>query len=374
MTAMPFELHDFPAVTIESANRNRRLIASWLFVVAGMIVVMVGLGGATRLSGSGLSIMRWAPLDGILPPLSHAAWERLYALYKTIPQYALVNRGFGLTGFQHIFWLEWVHRLWGRLIGVAVIVPLVWFWWQGRLTPGIGRWLLLLFVLGGFQGLLGWLMVSTGFRPDATAVAPLWLVAHLCLALTLYAAILWTGLSVLTPTPTPLRKCRALFGLTCFLACLVALTIAAGGLVAGTHAGFVYNTFPLMEGRLVPANYARLTPFLANLTSNLAAVQFDHRALATLTALTALGTVVLALATEIPRRVRNAYLALGFVVGLQYALGVATLLAVVPIGLAVAHLVNATLVLTAALVALHAVRGATSSAATAVRSTRVGLG
>jgi heme a synthase len=369
MIVMPFDVREIAAAETGQADSNRRLIAGWLFVLAGMILVMVALGGATRLTGSGLSIMRWAPLAGALPPFSHAAWERLYALYRTIPQYALVNHGFGLAGFQRIFWLEWVHRLWGRIIGLAVIAPLAWFWWGGRLTPRLAPRLLLLFVLGGVQGLIGWLMVSTGFRPDSTAVAPAWLVLHLSFAFTLYAAVLWTGLSVLTPDPAPIPHARALLRLTALLAALVALTIAAGGFVAGTHAGLEYNTFPLMEGHLVPANYALLHPFLANLTRNPAAVQFDHRALATLTAIVALLAVLLALRIRLPPAARRAFIALGLVVAVQYSLGVATLLSVVPVGLAIAHQVTATLVLTAALVGLHAVRGARLSPAAGPQGT-----
>ncbi|MGH7190282.1 MAG: COX15/CtaA family protein, partial [Acetobacteraceae bacterium] len=282
--------------TAREPLRSRRLLAGWLFLLAGMIFVMVGLGGATRLTGSGLSIMRWAPLTGALPPLNHADWERLYALYQRIPQYALEHRGFGLAGFEGIFWLEWVHRLWGRLIGLAVIVPLVIFWWQGRISRWLGARLLLFFVLGGVQGLVGWLMVSSGFRPDSTAVAAPWLVFHLVFALALYAAILWTALVLIAPDPPRLRGARPLFRLTSAACILVAFTIAAGGLTAGTHAGFVYNTFPLMEGHLVPGNYARLQPFLANITRNTAAVQFDHRLLATLTLLVTVSAALIALA------------------------------------------------------------------------------
>ncbi|HUC19783.1 MAG TPA: COX15/CtaA family protein [Acetobacteraceae bacterium] len=370
MTIMPFELSALPADRAGKAARqvdhNRRLLASWLFLLAGMILVMVALGGVTRLTGSGLSIMRWAPLSGALPPLSHAAWERLYALYRSIPQYKLVNQGFGLSGFQHIFWLEWVHRLWGRLIGVAVLVPLAWFWWQGRLVPGLALRLLLLFILGGLQGVLGWLMVATGFRPDSTAVAAPFLVAHLCLALALYAAILWTGLSVLNPSPSPTAGARPLFRLTLLVTGLIALTIVAGGLVAGTHAGFIYNTFPLMDGRLIPSSYAALHPFLANLTRNVAAVQFDHRLLATVTVLTTLATAVLALRSPLPVGARRAFAALGLVVLLQYALGIATLLFVVPTALAVTHQITATLLLTAAIVALHSMRAPREAARSGV--------
>lgn len=362
---MTFAARAFPAAVRNLAparnpDRNRHLLAAWLFLIAGMIFVMVGLGGATRLTGSGLSIMRWAPLDGALPPLSHAAWERLYALYRSIPQYALVHQGFGLAGFQGIFWLEWMHRLWGRLIGLAVIAPLAIFWWQGRISRWLAARLLLFFVLGGMQGLIGWLMVATGFRPDSTSVAAPWLVLHLVFALALYAAILWTALTLSSPEPAPLPSARPLFGLTLLAAILVALTIAAGGLTAGTHAGFIYNTFPLMEGHIVPPNYAVLRPLFANLLHNTAAIQFNHRLLATLTLFVILGTVLLAFTRRrsLSRAAHLAFAALGFVVLLQYALGVATLLLVVPIPLGIAHQLNATLLLTASLVALSALRGA----------------
>lgn len=337
--------------------QNRRLLGGWLLLVAGMILGMVVLGGATRLTGSGLSIMRWDPIMGAIPPLSHAAWEHLFALYKEIPQYSAEHQGFGLTGFQHIFWLEWVHRLWGRLIGIAVIVPLVVFWWQRRLTRALGLRLLLLFLLGAVQGLVGWLMVSTGFRPDSTAVAAPWLVFHLCFALLLYAAILWTALSLFQPEPTAFPGGGILRALALASLILLSITIVAGGLVAGTHAGFIYNTFPLMEGHLVPTNYARLHPFLANLVQNRAAVQFDHRVLATLTLVLLLATAALGLIKRPPRRVRYAFTALGVVVLVQYTLGVETLLNVVPIPLGVAHQFTAALLLTATLVALHSVRG-----------------
>ena len=176
-----------------------RPIALWLLTVAGMVWAMVALGGATRLTGSGLSIMEWAPLSGSLPPLSEAEWRRLYALYQTIPQYALVNQGFGLDGFKQIFWLEWAHRLWGRLIGLAYALPLAWFWLRGRIPAGLKPRLLLLLLLGGLQGAVGWFMVASGFEADRTAVSPYRLVMHLSLALGLYAALLWTGLSLLRP-------------------------------------------------------------------------------------------------------------------------------------------------------------------------------
>ena len=292
---MPFDVRDFPGALPEdraTSRRNRRLVATWLFVVAGMILVMIVLGGVTRLTGSGLSIMEWAPVSGILPPLNHADWEQLFRLYQQIPQYTLLHAGFGLDGFRHIFWLEWTHRLWGRLIGVAFLGPLVWFSATGRIERRLRPWLLLLFVLGGLQGAVGWFMVASGFFPDATAVSPYRLVVHLALALCLYAAIVWTGLTVLRPVRVHRPRSFGLRPLTIACCAVVALTIVAGGFVAGTHAGYDYNNFPLMDGQVVPDGYARMTPFLRNLTENVAAVQFDHRVLATLTALVTAPTVV----------------------------------------------------------------------------------
>jgi cytochrome c oxidase assembly protein subunit 15 len=356
---MPFDVRDFAGALPEdraSSRHNRRLVASWLFVVAGMILVMIVLGGATRLTGSGLSIMEWAPISGVLPPMNETDWQRLFALYKQIPQYELINHGFGLSGFKHIFWLEWTHRLWGRLIGVVFLLPLVWFWATGRIERQLRPRLALLFALGGLQGAVGWFMVASGFFADSTSVSAYRLVVHLALALVLYAAILWTGLGLMiphsadVPAPKPLRVGAAA------TVALIALTILAGGFVAGTHAGLDYNTFPLMDGRLVPSSYADLHPFLRNLTENIAAVQFDHRLLATFTAVSALATVLAGFRQTPSGPLRGRLAALGLAVLVQYCLGVATLLNVVPVDLATAHQAGAALLLTAAIVLLHGVR------------------
>jgi len=357
---MPFDVRDFPGALPEdraTSRRNRRLVATWLFVVAGMILVMIVLGGVTRLTGSGLSIMEWAPVSGILPPLNHADWDQLFRLYQQVPQYALLHEGFGLEGFRHIFWLEWTHRLWGRLIGVVFLGPLIWFWATGRIERRLRPWLLLLFLLGGLQGAVGWFMVASGFFPDATAVSPYRLVIHLAMALCLYIAIVWTGLTVLRPTPAH-RPPQTFWLRRLAVACctLVALSIVAGGFVAGTHAGYDYNSFPLMDGQVVPDGYARLTPFLRNLTENIAAVQFDHRLLATLTVLVTAGTIGVGFAAPAPLDVRLPLAALGLTTAVQYGLGVATLLLAVPTGLAAAHQANAVLALTAAVVLLHALQ------------------
>jgi heme a synthase len=354
IATMPFDV-DTTLLRIETPRQrqDRRLVAGWLFVVCGMLLVMIVLGGATRVTGSGLSIMEWAPLMGALPPMSDHEWERLFHLYQAIPQYELVNQGFGLAGCKHIFWLEWSHRLWGRLIGLVFAVPLVVFMVRGAIRRGLWVRLGLFFVLGGLQGAVGWFMVASGFAENSTAVSAYRLVAHLALALALYAAILWTALSVLRPGPARLATgpgFRLLLGASCVL---VGLTILAGGFVAGLHAGLIYNTWPLMGDSLAPPDYAALQPFARNLTENLAAVQFDHRALATLTALTVLAAVWAGLRSPLPRGVRWAVLAMGGVVLLQYTLGVCTLLWVAPADLAVAHQATAILLLTATLVALH---------------------
>ncbi len=354
---MPFDVIS-PAVTRPGLRRPAtRAVALWLFIVCGMLLVMVSLGGATRLTGSGLSIMEWAPLMGALPPLSDAEWQRLYSLYQQIPQYSLVNQGFGLDGFKHIFWLEWGHRLWGRLIGVVFLVPLIWFAVRGAIDRRLGRRLGVLFLLGGLQGAVGWFMVASGFAADSTTVSPYRLVVHLAMALTLYAAILWTALSLWRDGPAPPRTAgvpvRGLWLLTSATCASVGLTILAGGFVAGLRAGLTYNSFPLMDGSWVPEGYGRLRPFLRNLTENVAAVQFDHRLMASITVVLALTTLVIGVRGGVVGRVRAALLALGAAVAGQYALGVATLLWVVPVGLGTAHQAMAVLVLTAALTALH---------------------
>lgn len=356
---MPFDDRDFPNLPKGEraiSPRSRRLIAWWLYCIAFMILVMTALGGATRLTGSGLSIMEWAPIMGAIPPLSDAEWQRLYGLYQQIPQYGLVNDGFGLAGFKHIFWLEWTHRLWGRLIGAAFIVPLIWFVLTRRLEPRLVPWLMGFLGLGALQGAVGWFMVESGFFPDATAVEPVRLVAHLALALLLYCAVLWTALSLLPPGPQVRDTGRLVKTLAWTTLGLVALTIVAGGFVAGLHAGLAYNTFPLMDGRIVPDAYADLTPFARNLVGNIAAVQFDHRLLASLTLLSALAFV----AAAWPYRAQLGWRS-GFVAGavlLQYGLGVSTLLLVVPAELAMLHQICAMVLLTAVLIATHAIRHA----------------
>jgi cytochrome c oxidase assembly protein subunit 15 len=351
---MPFDSRALDAPSTTAADR--RALARFLLAVAGLVWVMVAIGGATRLTGSGLSIMEWAPLAGFLPPLSDAEWQRLYDLYRTIPQYSLVNQGFGIEGFKQIFWLEWIHRFWGRLIGLAYVGGLAWFWLRGRVPAGLKPRLLLLLALGGLQGAIGWFMVASGFEADRTAVSPYRLVIHLGMAFLLFGVLVWTALTLLRPQPDAEPAPRALRAWVHATAGLAVLAMLAGGFVAGIRAGFDYNTFPLMEGRLVPQGYWVLEPAWRNLTANIAAVQFNHRLLATATLAAAAWTAFLDW-RHLPRgRVRGATMGLAMAIALQYVLGVATLLAVVPAWLGTLHQAVAVLVLTGALLALHALR------------------
>ena len=358
---MPFDSRA-AAPSADDAAADRRAVARWLLFVAGLVWVMVAIGGATRLTGSGLSIMEWAPITGMLPPLTDAEWNRLYDLYRTIPQYQLVNQGFGLEGFKEIFWLEWIHRFWGRLIGIAYVAGLAWFWLRGRVPAGYRGRLLVLLALGGMQGAVGWFMVASGFDADRTTVSPYRLVIHLGLAFLLFGVLVWTAMTLLRPRPDTAPVPMALRRLGHAAAGLAVLTMLAGGFVAGIRAGFDYNTFPLMEGRLVPRGYWVLEPAWKNLTANIPAVQFNHRLLATAALIVAGWAAVLAF-RALPRgRVRGAVMGLAIAVALQYALGVATLLAVVPPWLGTLHQAVAVLVLTGALLVIHALRRPTAPA------------
>jgi cytochrome c oxidase assembly protein subunit 15 len=337
-----------------------------------MIFAMVVIGGITRLTVSGLSITEWQPVTGIIPPLSAAAWAAEFEKYRLIPQYRLLNSGMSLADFQTIYWWEYVHRLWGRLIGVAYALPFLYFWLRGRLPRQLLVPLGGILLLGTAQGALGWYMVESGLA-DRVEVSQYRLVAHLVLALAIYAVTLWIALGLLEasasphPNPPPLagEGVRRVSGGRLgagwrrgaeAITALVALTIIAGGFVAGLHAGLTYNTFPLMDGSVVPAGYSQLQPFLRNWFENVAAVQFDHRLLAMTTAAAVLLLWWAGRRAALPVPARATLHALLTVAAVQFALGVATLLLVVPIPLAAAHQGGAVLLLTAAIVFRHALR------------------
>lgn len=321
-----------------------------------MLLCMIALGGYTRLTGSGLSIMDWKPITGMIPPLSHAEWVREFDLYKTIPQYQIINNGFGLDGFKQIFWAEWSHRFLGRLIGLVVLLPLIYFIIKGAITKKLAFLLFVFFILGGLQGGIGWFMVHSGFRPDSTAVEPVRLVLHLSCAIALYIAILWTGLSVRNPQSdlslekNIIKPVRTLLWIDIVLLCI---TIIAGGFTAGTHAGHSFNTFPLMNGHLIPENYGSLSPFMANFIDNIATIQFNHRLLATLTVIMVFITLFVGLKSTITKPVKDGLMLMGWAVLIQYALGITTLLLVVPVWAGTVHQAFAVVLLTTLIIALH---------------------
>jgi cytochrome c oxidase assembly protein subunit 15 len=357
---MPFDPIPLPRPgAAGTADDGDRAVGIWLLGIAAMVLIMVALGGATRLTGSGLSIMEWRPLTGWLPPLSEAEWQRLFDLYRTIPQYAAVNAGMDLAGFKEIFWLEYLHRLWGKLIGVAFLGGFVALALAGKVRRALVPRLLLLFALGGLQGFLGWFMVASGFLPHRTTVSPYRLVIHLGMAFLIFALLLWTALGLLrrAPEAAPARLRRGVVA----TGALAVLTMLSGGFVAGIRAGFDYNTFPLMDGRLVPAGYWALEPWVLNLFESIPAVQFNHRLLATLTLAAALWLAVVAWRERATPAGRAALL-LAAGIAAQYALGVATLLYVVPVGLGTLHQTVAVVVLAAFVVALDRLRGRSPTA------------
>jgi heme a synthase len=330
-------------------------VAAWLFFCCGLIFLMVVVGGITRLTLSGLSITEWKPVIGIVPPLSDADWAAEFAKYQQIPEYRAIHFAMSLDEFKSIYFWEYFHRLLGRLIGVAFAVPFIWFLARRRLPRRLAPPLAGILLLGFLQGALGWYMVESGLA-DRVEVSQYRLVAHLALALAIYAAILWTALGIVRgPSPDPRPGWRRAAEAVLVL---VALTILVGGFVAGTRAGLTYNTFPLMDGRLVPAGYAQLQPLWLNWFENIAAVQFDHRALAVATATAVFLLWAAGLRANLPTPARNALHALVAVAVLQLALGISTLLLVVPIPLAAAHQAGAVLLLTSAIVFRHTLRAA----------------
>jgi cytochrome c oxidase assembly protein subunit 15 len=327
-----------------------RAVARWLFAVAGLIFVMVVLGGLTRLTESGLSITEWAPIMGALPPLSEADWLVLYEKYKQSPQFRKVFPDLTLAGFKGIFWLEYLHRLLGRVIGLAYAVPLAWFWLRGRIPSGLKPRLMYLLVLGGLQGLLGWYMVASGLV-DRPSVSHYRLAAHLGLALILYVAVLWTALGLVQRRVVP---APALGGRFAAAAGLVAATVLYGAFVAGLDAGLVHNTFPLMGGRLIPDDLIAAEHGWRSVVEHRTAVQFVHRVLATAALLSALW---LWLGARRGKRAR-AGLGVAAAAALQYALGIATLVALVPVWLGTLHQAGALVLITALTVYAHVARRA----------------
>jgi heme a synthase len=316
-------------------------IRVWLFFVAFLVFCMVLVGGATRLTDSGLSITEWQPLLGAIPPLSEADWLLAFEKYKQIPEYAVVNSSMSLDDFRFIYWWEWSHRFLGRFIGVAFLFPFLFFWLSRRLSHHLIWRLAGIFILGGLQGALGWYMVASGLS-ERVDVSQYRLAAHLVLASVIFGAIVWTAMGI----DTPRRTVRgAASWLASIMVVAVLVQIGMGGFVAGIDAGMGYNTWPFMDGRIIPEGLWVISPAWRNLFENALTVQFTHRMIAYAIAL------FVALYAWRVRGTESALLLL--LVLLQIGLGILTLLHQVPLGLALCHQGGALMLLAAALWNLH---------------------
>jgi len=346
-----------PSAVAAGRSRDARIVAAWLFVCCALVFAMVVVGGVTRLTHSGLSITEWQPIVGTLPPLDDAQWNEAFRKYQATPEYAQVNQGMSLEAFKGIFWWEYVHRLLGRAIGAVFLLPLLWFIARRRIPAGLAPRLFGIFLLGALQGAVGWYMVKSGLVDDPR-VSQLRLTVHLGLAFAIFAAMFVTALSLLDPTPAAHDvRTGALGRYAKGLALLVFAMALSGGLVAGIRAGFAYNTFPLMNGHVMPPEIMQIEPWYLNFFNNMATVQFDHRLLAWILALLipAFWWRMRA-AAEVPRRARvGAHLLLALL-AIQITLGISTLLLVVPLPLAAAHQAGALLLFAAALNVAHALR------------------
>ncbi len=328
---------------IDRTDRNRRQIRGWLVVVLFTLFALVLVGGATRLTESGLSITEWKPIHGVIPPLSAAEWEEEFQLYQRIPQYQQINKGMTVGEFKTIFWWEWAHRLLARTIGVIFAVPLAFFWFTGRVERRL-RWPLLgILALGGFQGFIGWWMVSSGLV-ERTDVSQYRLATHLVIACLIFAACMWIqrGLCPHTGDAAPTDRSRKMAAI---IAIMSLFQIYLGALVAGLDAGFSYNTWPLMDGAWIPSDLFLQHPWWINVFENPKTVQFVHRIGAyVLFALALMHVIASVRAAPHSTHARRSVVLFALVL-IQAAIGVTTLLLQVPVGWGVLHQGGALVVL-----------------------------
>ncbi|MCJ2031573.1 COX15/CtaA family protein [Methylobacterium sp. J-043] len=366
-------LDRFDAVPAASYRPGHGAVRAWLYGLAVLVVAMVAVGGATRLTGSGLSITEWRPVTGVVPPLDAADWAAEFDKYRDTPQFRILNQGIGLDGFKTLYWWEWGHRLLGRIVGLVFFLPFAWFWARGMLGRRLLTGLLGLGLLGGLQGAIGWIMVASGLQPGMTAVAPLKLALHLTTASLILAGLVWlaagTRPRALAPAPEPVRV------VACLLPALVLVQIWLGGLVAGSKAGLLYNTWPDMDGVLVPP--ARMlfdkVPFIENFIDNLALVQFNHRLFAYLVVLAAIAHAVQAALTAPRSAAAGRAMGVAALATAQMGLGIVTLLLQVPLWAGLAHQVFAMAVLIMATVHARLALGVPAASAPMGAEVPIGL-
>ncbi|GGB12723.1 heme A synthase [Brucella endophytica] len=339
----------------EQEQRNRRAVRIWLYAVFAVLIAIVMVGGATRMTGSGLSITEWKPIHGVIPPLNQAEWQEEFEKYRQIPQYELVNKGMTLNQFKGIFWWEWAHRMLARGVGFLVAIPLAFFWLTGRLERGLKPRLLGILALGGLQGAIGWWMVASGLA-ERTSVSQYRLATHLTLACIIIVAVFYVARGLATYTQRPAS--RAIQRFAGWMVVAVLVQIYLGGLVAGLHAGLTYNTWPLMDGAVIPSDLFTQSPWWRNLFENPKTVQFVHRMFAY--------TVLVLVLLHAMQAWRNAprttharrTLVLVALIVAQAAIGIATLVASVPIELGLTHQAFALVVLAFAVAHWRATKGA----------------
>jgi cytochrome c oxidase assembly protein subunit 15 len=317
-----------------SPTPQRRAVGIWLLGVALLIAAMVVVGGLTRLTGSGLSITQWKPVTGVVPPLTHDAWEHAFSLYQQIPQYRLENRGMTLPQFKAIYWWEWTHRFLGRFIGFAFLLPFLWFVWRGAIGRRDIPRMVVLFVLGGMQGAVGWWMVASGLE-TRVSVSQYRLAAHLGVAIILLGAMIWVALEYLRGTRARRQPATAAFALVG----LIYVQMLLGALVAGLHAGLIYNTWPSMDGRIFPEDPFYSHPWWINFFENAGLAQFDHRIGAYIIAISVAAIWIAGRdLSGAARKMQHLLLAL---TAFQIVLGILTLLNHAPIALSALHQITA---------------------------------
>jgi len=334
---------------------NDRAIVRWLLVCLLLVFAMMLLGAVTRLTDSGLSMVTWHP-TGVLPPMGTDQWMAEFELYRQFPEYQKLNRGMTLDSFKSIYWFEYSHRMLGRLIGLVFLLPFCYFWLRKMIKPGLTPRLVVMFLLGGLQGMLGWYMVQSGLVSDPQ-VSQYRLTAHLLTAILIYGFILWTILNLVVGDP----YCRLVDSkapgwrrVSLGLLSLALLTIVSGGFVAGLNAGLIFNTFPLMGGNLIPEGIGALSPWFMNPLENMVAVQFNHRWLAIATGILLLVWYIRGRSFFDEVRLQRSFKLIGMMVIIQLALGIATLLLQVPVVLGALHQAGALLLFSALLFNIHA--------------------
>jgi cytochrome c oxidase assembly protein subunit 15 len=334
--------------------RHVRALRLWLGAIAALIVAMILIGGATRLTDSGLSITEWQPIIGAIPPLSEADWHKAFAAYRKIPEYTELKAGMSLEAFKTIYWWEWAHRFLGRLIGVAFFVPFVAFWIAGYIPRALLPRLIGLFLLGGLQGAVGWYMVKSGLV-ERTDVSQYRLAAHFGIALLILGYTLWLlfGLGERAPAAARSRSAAWVAGL---VLTLIFVQLLAGALVAGLDAGMGFNTWPLINGAFVPSGLGEASPWYLNLFENPLTVQFDHRMLGYAVVVAAIAQVLWLGLRRASQPLIGSALTLAVFAILQATLGVWTLLLAVPIALGLAHQAGAIVLFAASLYHLFLAR------------------